>query len=71
MLESIHCVLLQLCFEALIDVSVARRTLDRAAPKMLRRGCIYGAVKGHSKAVFTAAVQLLDGAKSNTVLAIY
>jgi len=34
--------------------------------KLLRRGYIYGAVKGCRKAMFTAAVQSLDGAKPNT-----
>ena len=29
-------------------------------------GYIHGAVQGHRKAVFTAAVQSLDGAKPNT-----
>ena len=32
----------------------------------IQRGYIYGAVKGHCDAMFTAAVQLLDGAKPNT-----
>ena len=32
----------------------------------VRKGYIYGAVKGHRDAVFTEAVQSLDGAKPNT-----
>jgi len=32
----------------------------------LRTGYIYDAVNGHRDTVFTAAVQLLDGAKPNT-----
>jgi len=34
--------------------------------RFIRRGYIYGAVKEHRDAMFTAAVQSLDGAKSNT-----
>jgi len=33
---------------------------------LYRRGYIYGAVQGHRQAMFTAAVQSLDGAKPNT-----
>jgi len=33
---------------------------------IVRRGYIYGAVKGHREAMFTTAVKSLDGAKPNT-----
>jgi len=35
-------------------------------PLIFRRGYIYGAVTGHRDAMFTVAVQSLDGAKPNT-----
>jgi len=33
---------------------------------LFRKGYIYGAVNGHRKAILTAAVQSLNGAKPNT-----
>jgi len=44
-------------------------TISSSLPnKTVRRGYIYGAVKGHRNPVFTAALQLLDGAKPKTNL---
>ena len=42
-------------------------TISSCLPnKTVCRGYIYGAVNGHRNAVFTAALQLLDGAKPKT-----
>jgi len=47
------------------DIAALSLNIDKTS-YILRRGYIYGAVKRHRKAMFTAAFQSLDGAKPNT-----